>query len=301
MPQIVMLDTVETKHLPDSTVSETDGSTLSLGSLPEAATATTAGTPDWCTGFGNSPSDINSGPLLRLMNSPDMVNSFPNPYHEDIAFLGEWSKNEQRSDRSTRSESMGFEADLPRLDQIMAPPAPVSPLTPVSGDRNLTLSAQGKQPIPRLHFQITEMQPVGFRTWPTDGLWLPTRPISLPCSRPKLTSSAQGEQPTSYLVSMSATWYEPQKRLSHEQWLPSRSHTSVFYGSSHTMLTGRLPVRLPWQTSPRHKKPPWLKDSPAGMPAIYPLLELWRLWKRLPQRRKPPWRTQSGLYRHVAP
>ena len=140
MPQIVMLDTVETRHLPDSTVSETDGSTLSLGSLPEAAMATTAGTPDWCTGFGNSPSDINSGPLLPLMKSPAMVNSSPNQYHGCIVFMAEWSKNEQRSDRSTRSESMRFEADLTRLDQISALPTPMPPLTSVHDSYEFPLS-----------------------------------------------------------------------------------------------------------------------------------------------------------------
>lgn len=66
VPIAVILDIAETMYLSDTTVTETDGSTLSFGSLPEAATATAAGTPDWCTGFEELPSSPIDPELLQL-------------------------------------------------------------------------------------------------------------------------------------------------------------------------------------------------------------------------------------------
>lgn len=82
------------------------------------------------------------------------MDPFPNPSIEETIFTEEWSKTEQRSDHLTQSTSMGSQVDLPRLDQMMAPSAPVPPLTPVSGDRDLTLSAQGKQPQSKTSYAV---------------------------------------------------------------------------------------------------------------------------------------------------
>lgn len=134
-------------YLPDMTVTDVDGATLFFGSLPEAATATTAGTPDWCTGFEETPSShIDSRVHSPSIGDSSMMDLFPDLCTEETVFPKERSKAEQRSDRLTLSGSMGSQVDLPRLDQMMAPSAPVPPLTPVSDDLKLTLPAQGKQP-----------------------------------------------------------------------------------------------------------------------------------------------------------
>jgi len=132
-------------HLLDMDIIEVDGSKPDLGSLPEAATATTSGTPDWCTGFGSlscSREWWRAGPFFIRLNmselSPCLVCTGVSTERR--------SKTELRSDYRFGSSSVGFTAELPRFEQMMAPPVPLLPLLLVSGDFNFPALAADFRP-----------------------------------------------------------------------------------------------------------------------------------------------------------
>ena len=125
------IETHETIFLPDMSVVRITGSKLLPGCLPEAALATTSGTPFWCTGSGALPSHQHLRHDMPYSDNLDLAE----PSHDlfyTIVCIETMRGSEPRSELLQDLLSMGFAVGVVRREQTMRPPMQWEPWLPTA-------------------------------------------------------------------------------------------------------------------------------------------------------------------------